>query len=180
MRKDIKEVIELPSGISASLNERILIFSGSGRELKRKLSLGKINLEISSDKIILSAKKASKREIKTLQTTRAHILNMIKGIQEDFIYRLEICNVHFPMNVKVEGSKVVIKSFLGEKQERVANILPETKVEIKGNEIIVSSPNIELAGQTSANLEKATRLVGRDRRIFQDGIFITDKHGRKI
>ena len=84
------------------------------------------------------------------------------------------------MNVKADNEKVIIKSFLGETTERVAKILPNVKLEIKGTNITVSSSNIEAAGQTAANLEKATRLTGRDRRIFQDGIFITEKPGRII
>tara|TARA_Y100000310_G_scaffold291519_1_gene319532 strand:- start:336 stop:590 length:255 start_codon:yes stop_codon:yes gene_type:complete len=84
------------------------------------------------------------------------------------------------MNVKVDGDKVVIKSFLGETTERVARIMPGAEVEVKGSQITVKSHDIEAAGQTAANLEKATRLTGRDRRIFQDGIYITSKCGRKI
>jgi len=84
------------------------------------------------------------------------------------------------MNVKIVDDKIIIKSFLGETTERVAKIASGAKVDIKGSKITVSSENIESAGQTAANLEKATRLTGRDRRIFQDGIFITSKCGREI
>jgi large subunit ribosomal protein L6 len=113
-------------------------------------------------------------------TAWAHINNMIKGAKEDFVYELEACNVHFPMNVKMEGKNIIIKSFLGETTQRISKIVGDAKVEIKGSKITVSSSDIEAAGQTAANLEKATRLTGRDRRIFQDGIFITNKCGRAI
>jgi len=93
---------------------------------------------------------------------------------------LEICNVHFPMNVKLDGDRVNIKSFLGETTVRVSKVLPNVKVDIKGSHITVSGSDIEATGQTAANLEKATRLIGRDRRIFQDGIFITKKPYRVI
>ena len=72
------------------------------------------------------------------------------------------------------------KSFLGETTQRIANIVEGVNVDIKGSEITISSPDIEAAGQTATNIETATRLTGRDRRIFQDGIFITNKHGREI
>jgi large subunit ribosomal protein L6 len=113
-------------------------------------------------------------------TIVAHLNNLMKGTKENFVYQLEICNVHFPMTLKVEGDLVKIKSFLGEKIERKARILPNAKVEIKGNKIEVSSYDIEAAGQTAANLEQATKIRNRDRRIFQDGIFITETPKGKI
>jgi len=33
----------------------------------------------------------------------------------------------------------------------------------------------EKTGQTVANIERAGKIVGRDRRVFQDGIYITEK-----
>jgi len=48
-------------------------------------------------------------------------------------------------------------------------------VEIKGNQITISSNNVERAGQTAANIEKATKISKKDRRVFQDGCFITEK-----
>jgi len=93
---------------------------------------------------------------------------------------MEICNIHFPMNVKVEGNRMIIKTFLGEQVDRTAKILPNVNVDIKGNKITITSHDKEAAGQTAANIETATKVKGRDRRIFQDGIFLTERNGEKI
>tara|TARA_Y100000310_G_scaffold265631_1_gene276763 strand:- start:4632 stop:5174 length:543 start_codon:yes stop_codon:yes gene_type:complete len=180
MNKDLERIIEIPEGIEVIISGNKISVKGNGNENFREFNFHKIKVEVKESKIVLSSKGATKRESKMVGTIWAHIQNLIKGIKEGFTYNLEICNVHFPMNVKVEGSNVVIKSFLGEKTQRVAKILPNVNIDIKGNQITVTSSDIEAAGQTAANLEKATKVKGKDRRIFQDGIFITNKHGRKI
>ncbi len=180
MNKDLERSIDIPEGIEVVISGNEFTVKGNGKELNRSFDLGKIGAEIKDKKIFLSAKGATRRESKMIGTTWAHLKNMIKGIGEDFVYELEICNVHFPMNVKIVDDKIIIKSFLGETTKRVAKIASGTKVDIKGSKITVSSENIESAGQTAANLEKATHLTGKDRRIFQDGIFITSKCGREI
>lgn len=180
MNKDLERIIEIPEGIEVVINENRFIIKKGEKELIRNFDMGKINAVVKDKNIILTAKGATRRESKMIGTIWAHLKNMIKGINEEFIYELEICNAHFPMNVKIEENNVVIKSFLGETTKRIAKILPNVNVEIKGNKITISSYNIEAAGQTAANLEKATKLTGRDRRIFQDGIYITNKCGRAI
>ena len=180
MNKDLERIIEIPEGVTVEVSGNDFIVKGNGKELKRTSELGKIKAEVKDGKIVLTAKGATRRESKMIGTTWAHLKNMVKGVGEDFVYELEVCNVHFPMNVKADGNKITIKSFLGETVERVADIHPAAKVDIKGTQITVTSHNIEAAGQTAANLEKATRLIGRDRRIFQDGIFITKKPYRVI
>lgn len=180
MNKDLERVVEIPEGVEVVISENNFVVKGKGNELNRNFDLGKIKATVKDSKVILKAKGATRRESKMIGTTWAHLKNMIKGVCGEFVYELEVCNVHFPMNVKMDGDKIIIKSFLGETTQRVAKILSNVKVDIKGNKITVSSNNIEAAGQTAANLEKATRLTGRDRRIFQDGIFMTAKPGRII
>lgn len=180
MNKDLSRIIDIPEGVEVVVNENSVIVKGKGNEITKTFDIGKISLSVVDKKVMISAKGATRRESKMMGTIWACIKNMVKGVGEDFVYTLEICNVHFPMNVKAEGDKIIIKSFIGETVPRVAKVLPKAKVDIKGSNITVSSCDIEAAGQTAANLEKATRLTGRDRRIFQDGIFITEKPGRKI
>ena len=80
----------------------------------------------------------------------------------------------------MKGKEALVKNFLGEKKPRKVSIIKGVEVDVNGQEINISSINKELAGQTAANFEKATRIPLRDRRVFQDGIFITEKAGRKI
>ena len=126
---------------------------------------------------MLTCAKANKKDIANIHAQAAHIRNLFKGLNEQFVYEMAICNVHFPMTVKVEGNKLAITNFLGEKVPRSANILPGVEVKIEGSKIKISSADVEKAGQTAANIEKASRVTNKDRRIFQDGIFITHKPG---
>lgn len=180
MRKNIERIMEIPEGVTINFKDNEITVKKDGNELKRVFEFGKVELSISGDELKLLGKQATKRELKMIGTLAAHIKNMIKGVSEEFIYKLEICNVHFPMNVKVDGNHIRIKSFLGEKIDRLSKIVDGSKVNIQGNIIEVTSRDIEVAGQTAANLEQATKVRGRDRRIFQDGIFITEKPGRVI
>ncbi len=104
---------------------------------------------------------------------------MFSGLQEEFVYKLEAANVHFPMTLKVDSGFLIITNFLGEKFPRKAKILHSVDVEVKGNLITISSHDKESAGQTAANIERATKVRDRDRRVFQDGCYIVERPGGK-
>ena len=144
----------------------------------KKVKISK-KLNVKDKKILIQAIKPTKREKTYAGTFRAHIKNMILGVSKDFEYKLKICSGHFPMSVTVDHEKVIIKNFLGEKIPRIAKILPGVKCSVMGDEIIIRGTNKENAGQSAANIEMATRIVNRDRRVFQDGIFIISKGGEK-
>ncbi len=180
MKENLLKEIEIPEGVEAEIKDKEVYVKGGEAEAKRRFDFRNINIEKKDNKIILSAKKATKREKRMIGTISAHIKNMLKGLKEKFVYKLEICNVHFPMNVAIQGNEVIIKNFLGESRERKAKILDNVEVTIDGNIITVESHNKEAAGQTAANIEQATRVKNKDRRIFQDGIWLIEKHGKKI
>jgi large subunit ribosomal protein L6 len=180
MKKDLEQVIEMPSGFEVSLHNAAVVMKSKGKEIKRQFPESpKIIMEKKDNKIIISSKKATKRELKLINSIAAHLKNMVAGLNEDYFYKLEVCNVHFPMTVKLDGNMLKIKNFLGEKIDRTCQILPNVKVNVKGNNIEVSSPDIEAAGTTAARIELATNIRNRDRRVFQDGIFIIEKPGRR-
>ena len=172
MKKEIKEVIEL-QGTTAEIKNRVVTLKKDGAEISRKYSGFEIKQE--GENLILINEKATKTEKKLIKTIAAHLRNAVKGLQEKFVYELKICYVHFPVTVDVKGNELIIKNFLGEKVPRIAKIPQGVEVKINNDIITVVSHDKELAGQTAATIEKTSKIKYRDRRVFQDGIFITKK-----
>ena len=171
-RKKIENIIDLPEGIKAELDGKNLKMSKEGNEVKKMLSYEAV---IKDNKIIIGKDRPTKKDKKLINTSTAHIKNMIVGLEEKYVYKLFIASVHFPMTVTIQGKEVIIKNFLGEKQDRKAKIVEGVEVKIEGEIVTVEGIDKEAAGQTAANIETATKIRNRDRRIFQDGIFITEK-----
>ena len=165
--------VNISEGVTATLEGTILSFKGPEGEISRDFLSPLVKIELKDNKITTSIPVSKRKYTRIFFTTIAHIKNMIKGVKEGFTYELKICSGHFPMTVKKEGNEVVISNFLGEKIPRRSKIVEGVKLDIKGEIIVVNSPNIESAGQTAANLERATFIKKRDRRVFQDGCYIT-------
>jgi large subunit ribosomal protein L6 len=180
MKRELEQIIEIPEGIDVEIDGAKVITKNSAGKNEREFDISKLSLEKKDNKIIIGNKKATKKEKRKMNSIAAHIRNMIKGLQKKFEYKLKICFSHFPITVEVKGNEALIKNFLGEKTPRKAKIPAGVDVKAEKDTIIVTSPDKELAGQAAANFENATRIPMRDRRIFQDGIFITDKCGRGI
>jgi len=179
MKKEIFQNIKIPEGIEVNLDENTLTVNGPEGENKRTFDAAKLVFEKKDNEIIIGSKKATKREKKMMNTIKAHIENMIEGVQKKFEYKVKICFIHFPITVEIKENEAIIKNFLGEKIPRKLRIPKGVEVKIDKEIISISSPNKELAGQAAANFEKATRIKMKDRRIFQDGIFIINKPGRE-
>ncbi len=180
MKKEIIKEIEIPEGVEVKFEEDELIVKGPEGENRRKFEKRIFEIEVKPDKVVLYHKKATKKEKKMINTSAAHIKNMIAGVQKKFEYRLKACFSHFPITIEIKEGKALIKNFLGEKIPREVEIPQGVEVKVNGQNISIYSCNKELAGQTAADFEKATKVPRRDRRVFQDGIFITHKAGREI
>jgi len=180
MKKEIYRKIEIPEGISAELEGNFLRIKGPEGENSRKFILGKVDIVKEGNSISVGSKKATKKEKKMINTVAAHIKNMVLGVQKKFEYELKAVFSHFPVNLEIKEHELIIKNFLGEKVSRKAKIPHGVSVEVNGNIIKVASTDRELAGQTAANFETATKIRARDKRVFQDGIFMTKKAGGEI
>jgi len=52
----------------------------------------------------------------------------------------------------------------------------DTKIVVKGDDVITQGINIEDVSQTAANIEKATKIKRKDPRVFLDGIYVYERH----
>lgn|SRR3989344_50103 len=180
MKKELFQIIEIPEGVEIEIDGNMLKIKGPEGENSRKFNTNKLIFEKKDEKIIIGSKKATKREKKMMNTIAKHIKNMISGIQKKFKYKLKACFSHFPISVVIKENELIIKNFLGEKKDRVYKIPNKVDISVDKDIITVSSHDKELAGQSAADIEKITSIRLRDRRIFQDGIFITNKAGKNI
>ncbi|MEM4625285.1 MAG: 50S ribosomal protein L6 [Candidatus Pacearchaeota archaeon] len=182
MKKAILERIDFPNGIEFDIIEGDIVIRKGEKEIVKSIKGKNIEVRKEENSLILESKKATKREKKIIMTIKAHINNIIKGLNEGYVYKLEIAYLHFPITVEVQKDKgiILIKNFLGEKKPRISEIIPGAEVSVEKNIITVKSYDKEIAGQTAANIERATKIRNRDRRKFQDGIYIIEKAGRAI
>ena len=180
MRKELIEKIEVPAGIEVIIERDKIILKKENKIIERKFSGFKIRKE--ENLLVLEEKKATKSEKKLMKTTTAHINNMINGLVENYTYKLQVCAVHFPMNITQDKAKneLLVKNYLGEVKPRKAKILPGVEVKIDKEIITVEGHDKEKTGQTAANIEKAVKINNKDRRVFQDGIYLVSRNGEGV
>lgn len=180
MRKEFTEKIAIPQGIQCLVDHEKLSCTKGGVTLSYTLHDPKVKVFIEENTIRLYCKSGSRKDYGVIKSFVAHINKILAGLDKKYEYTLEACNVHFPMTLKLDKNTLLINNFLGERVPRQAKILPQVDIKITGQKIVLSSHDKDAAGQTAANIERATKIRFRDRRVFQDGIFITHKQEEPI
>lgn len=172
--------IPIPDEVKVSYEGNILTVKGEKGSIARTFKIPSVTISISDRMAVVSTSSTRKKDIAILGAVRSRISNMLHGVQRGYEYRLKIFYAHFPMNVSVDGNRVKIDNFLGEKYPRYAAIVGNTQVQVRGDVITVTGIDKETVGQTAANLEQATRIRKRDPRVFQDGIYLYEIDGVKL
>jgi large subunit ribosomal protein L6 len=180
MKQELQDTIEVPEGCTATYENRVLTVKGSSGEVSRKIFHPKISISVTNDGVLMSIPVATQREKRHMYSLRAHIRNMMRGAAEGHTYKLKVCSGHFPMNVSVSADTLTVKNFLGEAVPRVCKLKDNVKVKLDGDIIEITSADKELAGTQASDIEQLTRITNRDRRIFQDGLFIIEKDGVQL
>ena len=178
MAEILVDSVKIPAGVQVELSGSEVRVSGSGKSGSRHFRSTDVHLKRDGSNLEVwaaSGRRNIRAEAKSIAT---HIHNMLNGLGKPYEYRLEIVYSHFPINASVKQGYVEISNVGGAKHPKKARILGETKVEIKGKDIIVKGHDKEAAGQSAANMEQRTRIKGKDMRVFQDGIYITQKPKR--
>ena len=167
--------ISIPEDVTIEIVGSVVKITGPKGQLERNFELGEVKID-KTEKKIKTSSESERRKVKSLVgTVIAHIRNMMTGVTKGFTYTMKVVFSHFPITVKVEGDKVLIQNFLGERTSRIAKIVGDSKVEVNGQDITITGIDLEAVSQTSANMEQASRIIGFDRRRFPDGVFIVIK-----
>lgn len=174
----VETEIELPDDVDASVDRLDLTIEGDTDAVTRRLWYPDVSISVEDGVVRIESDATDAKTLATVGTFESHIRNMIHGVTEGWEYEMEVLYSHFPMQVNVEGNEVVISNFLGEKSSRRTNIHGDTEVHVSDEEVTLTGPDIEAVGQTAADIEQLTRVTDKDPRVFQDGVYITQKPNR--
>ena len=167
--------IRIPDEVSAEVSNLDLTVEGPNGSVTRTLWYPSVSVSVEDDAVVITADEDDAKTNATVGTFESHVSNMLHGVTEGWEYEMEVYYAHFPMQVDVEGDEVVIENFLGERSERRTPIRGDTEVQIDAEAVTLSGPSKEDVGQTAADIEQLTRVTDKDNRVFQDGVYITQK-----
>ncbi|WP_331233822.1 50S ribosomal protein L6 [Natronorarus salvus] len=167
--------LEIPDEVDVSVDHLDVTVSGPEGEVTRRLWYPDVRVTVDDEHVVIESDTENAKTNATVGTFESHLENAFHGVTEGWEYKMEVVYSHFPMQVNVEGEDVVIENFLGERASRRTTIHGDTVVQVDGDDLVLSGPNKEHVGQTAADIEQLTRINDKDTRVFQDGVYITQK-----
>jgi len=174
----MREEIDTPDEVTATIDHLELTVEGPNGSVTRRLWYPDIAVDTEEGTVVIETDADDAKTRATVGTFHSHVTNMFRGVTEGWEYEMEVFYSHFPMQVSVQDGSVVIENFIGEREPRRVPIHGDTQVTVDGEELTVSGPSIEDVGQTAADIEQQTRVSGKDTRVFQDGVYITNEPER--
>ena len=167
--------VKIPEGVTVSLKKHMLQVQGPLGKTHKSFRSIPVNVKVGDGIVSLKATGSRKREYSILNTTRSVIRNLCEGVTTGYTVKMKVVFAHFPITVKVEGKRVLIENFQGERSARIAKIVGDTKVVPKGEDVIITGSVLTDVTQTAANIELKTKVKDKDHRVFLDGVYIYEK-----
>lgn len=118
-----------------------------------------------------------RKEIACVRTIASHMKNMVIGVTQGFRYKMRFVYAHFPINVNIEGQKVEIRNFLGQKKVFKVQCRADTQVERSKDvkdQIVLEGNSIDAVSQSCADIQQSTLVKNKDIRKFLDGIYVSE------
>jgi large subunit ribosomal protein L6 len=163
------------AGSNVELKDKKVVVKGKEGEMEAEIRYPFLKVEKKDDTLFIESEKDNKFQKAIAGTLAADIKNMIKGVNELYTAELELVYMHFPASLKLNGNKVVVENFVGERKPREIQIPKDLKVDVKGNKIIIFGIDKYKVGQLAGKIESKIQVKNKDRRVFKDGVFITKK-----
>ncbi|TFH29265.1 MAG: 50S ribosomal protein L6 [Promethearchaeota archaeon] len=181
----IEEIYEIPQDVTFSMTGKQVTVKGKQGSLTKDFSHAKkIDILTEGKKVIFTAEFPRQNTVALVFTLKNLLHNMVVGVQKGYTYRMKIVYSHFPITVdppKKGSTEIHIKNFIGERASRVTHSIGDVVIKTNKDEVIVSGCDKEYVGQTCANIQKKCRIKDKDKRVFQDGVYVYQKElGDKI
>jgi large subunit ribosomal protein L6 len=170
-------VVPLSKGATLRVKDRTITAEGPLGSVVRPFPTDVLEFHVENGeaKITLKIPPNRKKAKALLHTWERHVANLAGGVTKGFTAKMKVVAAHFPMKVAVKDSNLVIENFLGEKYPRTAPLVPGVTASVEGEFVILDGFDIELVGQSAANIERTTKIRDYDPRVFQDGIYIIER-----
>ncbi|CAD7949800.1 unnamed protein product [Amoebophrya sp. A25] len=170
--------ITIPKGVTVDIKSRKVVVKGPKGQLERDfrhlpVSVAKID---GGKKVEVSLFFGLTKQTACLRTVCSHIDNMITGVTKSYRYHMRLVYAHFPIGAEIvnRGKRITIKNFLGEKVNRVIDMIGETqaiKSEATKDEILIEGIDIDDVSRSAALIHQSCLVRNKDIRKFLDGIY---------
>ena len=170
LEKSVTE-IQIPDNVKVSLKGNMLHVEGPLGHVYKNFKKIPVMIEVNGDKILLKQTGERKKHYAILNTSKSIIQTLCSGVVDGFTIKMKVVYSHFPITVKVEGKKTLIENFQGERAPRISMIRGDTKVDVKGDDVIITGPVLTDVSQTAANVQLKSKVKNKDHRVFLDGIY---------
>lgn len=167
--------VNIPDGVKTTLDGMHLRVTGPKGELSRNVRFPQVTVTCDGKEVVIATESRRKEITAMVGTLEAHTKNMIRGVTDGFEYRMKVVYSHFPIQLKLQGNRLEIANFLGEKKARYARIEKGVTAKVGNDEVVLTGIDRELVGTSAANIEHATHIRDRDPRVFQDGIYMIQR-----
>merc|ERR1712076_277998 len=178
---NVKQSVDIPEGVEASVKSRIVTIKGARGTLKRNFRHLAVDIFISTPTSITVEKHFGKRkELAAVRTVCSIIQNAITGVMRGYKYKMRAVYAHFPINCAISegGSLVEVRNFLGEKFIRKVRMHEGVTCENskdQKDELIITGNSIEDVSQSVALIQQSTTVKNKDIRKFLDGLYVSEK-----
>ena len=170
IEKSVTE-IQIPDNVKVNLKGSMLHVQGPLGHAYKNFKKIPVVIEVNDNKILLKQTGERKKYYAILNTAKSIIQTLCSGVVDGFTIKMKVVYSHFPITVKVEGKKILIENFQGERAPRVSMINGATKVDVKGDDVIITGPVLTDVSQTAANIELKSKVKNKDHRVFLDGVY---------
>lgn len=174
----LEQAIGVPEGVDVAFGKGRLRVKGRLGSASMDFRRIPVSIEVAGDGRTVRARAAGprKRYYAILNTACSVIRNLVAGVQDGYTVKMKVVFAHFPITVRVDGRTILVENFQGERSARRARIVGrDTRVEPKGEDVVITGPVLTDVTQTAANLQQNTRVKKKDHRVFLDGIYVYEK-----